>query len=277
MIKLLKNIKKNITPKDNTHISKVKKQVKDVLIRQGFVFEEDFLLTPEGIKFQAEKSIFEVHEVFVQNDYNFFIKEDKNLIVFDVGMNMGASTLYFAKMQNVKKVYAFEPFLPTCEDGIDNINLNPDLTRKIDVFKFGLGVEDKMIEMPYTREASGCMSTTHDVFLLNKDLQSFEIRDIEKLEIRNTSKVLDKLIEQDCINILKIDTEGSEYEILEDLDRNGLLKSFQLIMLEYHYKSSMELETRLKNNGFVVFYRTNPIKNGETVGMMVAVALTEGK
>lgn len=271
--RLLKQVKKNIEKKDDSSISIAKKHVRDILVKQGFIFESGILTTPDGIKFQDENSVFEVHEVFAQNDYNFFIKENKDTVVFDVGMNMAASTLYFAKIKNVKKVYAFEPFLPTADEGIKNINLNPDLAQKIDVFKFGLGSEDKIIEMPYVKEASSCMSTTQNVFLLNNDLQSFKVRDIEKLEIKSASKVFGKLIEKECINVLKIDTEGAEYEIFEDLDENGLLKSFKIVMLEYHYKSPDELEIRLKNNDFVVFYRTNPIKKGEKVGMMVAVAM----
>jgi hypothetical protein len=57
--------------------------------------------------------------------------------------------------------------------------------------------------------------------------------------------------------ILKIDTEGAEYDILESLDNSGLLKKIDIVLIEFHFKGSKELQRRLLKNGFVTREETD--------------------
>lgn len=66
----------------------------------------------------------------------------KKFVVFDVGMNRGYASLYFADIENCEHVYGFELLSSTYKWACDNIELNPYLSSKIDTFNFGLWNKD---------------------------------------------------------------------------------------------------------------------------------------
>jgi FkbM family methyltransferase len=209
-------------------------------------------------------------EIFLNYDYEFFTGRD--CILLDVGMNFGATTLHYANKPNVRHVYAFEPFIPTYEEALRNIQLNGRLAPKIFTYAIGLGQEDRTLEILYDKDVSGGMSTTVDRFREPGSIFKKEKATLEKVAVKNAFTVLDPIVsqhDQDQI-ILKIDTEGAEFEILETLDEGGLLRKIDVVMLEYHFRSPQELEDRLTTNGFVVFYKGEH-KKGEQTGRIHGV------
>jgi FkbM family methyltransferase len=187
-------------------------------------------------------------------------------------MNFGATTLYFAAKPNFEHIYSFEPFLPTYEEAIRNFELNEGLKQKIRTFPIGLGSKNEKRQVLYDKRAAGGMSTTINRFDKSDAIYQAENAVLEDVEIRNASEALSPLVEQHKNRkiVLKVDTEGAEYDILRAPDEGSVLKIIDVIMLEYHFKSPQELEDRLTTNGFVVFYRGKHNK-GEKVGMIHAV------
>ncbi|MGF7118946.1 hypothetical protein [Methanobacterium oryzae] len=64
-----------------------------------------------------------------------------------------------------------------------------------------------------------------------------EKMEIKKAKIKEASGTISDIIKKDNINsniVLKIDTEGSEHKILDNLISNDLLKMFDIIMGENH-------------------------------------------
>ena len=53
--------------------------------------------------------------------------------------------------------------------------------------------------------------------------------------------------------VVKCDTEGSEKEIFENLNSEGILRSFDMIMVEYHFSYDVPLVEILKRSNFVFF------------------------
>ncbi len=51
-----------------------------------------------------------------------------------------------------------------------------------------------------------------------------------------------------------MDIEGSEYDCIQDLDNNDLLKYIDIIILEWHYKGNNFFFDILKKNGFIWFH-----------------------
>jgi len=193
-------------------------------------------------------------------------------VLLDVGMNFGTTTLYYANKSNVRHVYAFEPFIPTYEEALRNIQLNGRLAPKITTYPIGLGQEDRTLETLYDKEASGGMSTTVDRFRDASPIFKKEKAAVEQVTVRNALAVLEPIVlqhQQDQI-VLKVDTEGAEFEIFKTLDEGGLLKKIDIVMLEYHFRSPQELEDRLTTNGFVVFYKGEH-KKGEQTGVIYGV------
>ncbi len=262
----------NVEHADRIDVASVMKNVINHMDSIGYVFKDDTLTTPSGVNFKNDDcTVYEVFEVFCNNDYAFFTNSESNLVIFDVGMNMAASTLFFASLYNVSAVYAFEPFLPTFNRAMENVSLNPTIMKKIKMFQFGLGNKNSTFEVPFNIHQSGCMSSTHNVFELNKDLCK-DIESYETISIKSSFDVLRPIVSTHTNDklILKVDTEGAEFDIFESLDTSGFLSVFDLVMLEYHFKSPQEIEDRLTKNGFIVFYK-GVFKKDEKIGFVYAV------
>ena len=162
-------------------------------------------------------------EIFGDNIYKSIcsIDMEKQYTLIDIGANRGYTSLYFAQQKNIKNVFCFELVKQTYDFLIKNINLNPKLKSKIKPFCFGLSNKDAEIEIMRLNNRDGCNT-------INKDfLMSFmpeeEGKGIPQIAtIKKASTVLKQIINENDINniILKIDVEGSEYDIIDDLNAN---------------------------------------------------------
>lgn len=246
----------------------------------GICFLPDQLVkTPQGVTFCLSGDLEEMTdfsvlwEIFYDGVYDIKMPTDKKGVVFDIGLNVGGATLFFAAKPEISKLFSFEPFLPTYEKARKNIGLNPSLAEKIMTFSFGLGKENKTLETPYSADISGDMSTTVDRLQWEEKYHDREST-LEKVEIRNAAEVLGPLFDKlsDERIILKIDTEGAEFDIIESLDTASLLERVDLIMMEYHFANPKTLEDTLIRNGFSVIYR-DYYHEGVTNGLMYAFQL----
>ena len=212
-----------------------------------------------------------IQEIFCGSDYVFKNNENDQTIVIDMGMNVGIAALYFAARKNVTRVYSYEPFTPTYNRALDNIKLNPDFANKITTFNFGLGKENKTFEIPYCSEISGDMSTTVDRLEYEEKYHDRN-RVLEKVEVKSAAEALLPIFNSlatECV-VLKIDTEGAEFDILESLDSASLLKKVDFLMMEFHFRSPQPLEDILTKNGFVVIYKHIYHEKSQPSGLMYA-------
>jgi hypothetical protein len=100
---------------------------------------EYILLTLNNINFKVTSlsNLAVLYEIFVQNIYN-VNPSINNIIVVDIGMNVGAATLYFANQSFTEKVYGFEPFPETYNEAFSNVKLNESILDKIVLFNKGV-------------------------------------------------------------------------------------------------------------------------------------------
>ena len=174
---------------------------------------------------------------------DFFKRKIANqfITVLDIGAHKGETIELFYRAFNINKIYSFEP----------NINLFKFLKSikkysnndKIKIFNFGFGNKNEQKKLNIFSDSSS--STLNDInerteyFKRKKRFMSFFSKNknflIEKqtVQIRNLS---DFISEQsiDKIDILKIDTEGYEYNILKNLNNNDFAK-IRFIYFEHHY------------------------------------------
>jgi len=188
-------------------------------------------------------------EVFYESDYG-LISADK-CVIFDIGMNIGLTSLYFARKDFVKKIYSYEPVTETFKQGLYNFSLNKKYSHKINSFNFGLGSCDKEGEFYFHPEAKGNCGS--------RGLNSPSLRSIDNItkvpvEIKEICKEIKPLIEtnRDYKRFIKIDCEGGEYEILEKLDQENYLKFFDGLIIEWHDHGSLILENILLKNNFLL-------------------------
>ena len=220
------------------------------LLESGFRIDGDVITTPQGVRMdisdRADHPLYLIKEVFVKSEYKLNIAKESVLI--DIGMNRAAASLLFATNKNIRKIYAYEPFKPTFELAKKNLELNPQLSPKINAFNFGLGKAEATLELPYRANATGGMSTTHDVCRGAKDVTE------ETVGIKDAAKELASILEEnkDKHIIVKCDCEGAEFEIFKRLNEKDIVSKVDVIMMEYHFEKPDGLINILTENGFAV-------------------------
>lgn len=201
-----------------------------------------FLETRDGIKLMTNNRYYTIKEIFGRGGYStYHLHQFKEFVVFDVGMNRGYASLKFASLDSCKAVYGFEIDNDTYNFALDNFNFNPSLSSKITSFNFGLSNEDADVDI-YCLPGSDGITTTELEFTKTQDewLARAEQMEIKKAQVKEAGPVIADIIEKDNIKshiVLKIDTEGSEYKIIDSLTSLGVLDKVDLIMGESHLDS----------------------------------------
>lgn len=204
-----------------------------------FLSKNDFILSGK-----SDNTLWTGVDVLCKQDYNF--NADGDFVMIDIGLNIGLTSLYSAQKDNITKIYGFEPFIPTFEQARQNLQQNPSLAKKIEIFNFGLGDSEKTLDIHYNPQLPGSMSSVSDKFS--------DCTDVEKIKIKKASEVIGEIIAKHKENIfLKIDCEGAEKEIVPELDKTGLLKKIKIIIMEWHYENPQYLVDILRKNGFTTF------------------------
>ena len=195
---------------------------------------------------------FILKELLNDNDYYFHL--DKNIVLIDIGMNVGFTSLYLANKDEVKHVYSYEPVEETYKMAKANLNFNPEIASKIKAYNFGLGSEDCKRKFIYSKEYKGSVGV--------RGLKSWNIRQakdtkIIEVEIRNASTVLEEIIQRhnDHFFVCKIDCEGGEYEIVNNLFSSNLIQNIGMFIIEYHDVGPDVLQDVFFKKGFITIIK----------------------
>ena len=191
----------------------------------------------------SDNTLWTAEDVLCKNDYEF--NSSLNYIMIDIGLNIGLTSLLMARKKNILKIYGYEPFIPTFEQARINLKNNPQLAKKMRIYPFGLGENDRKVQINYNSKLPGAMSSVENKFP--------ECNQIETIIIKKSSTIISEVMDGQIEDIfLKIDCEGAEFEIIRDLDKSGILNKIRLIILEWHEKNPGELIKILKSNNFIV-------------------------
>jgi len=216
----------------------------------------------QGCEFNINTSeeIVLLSEIFLDHSYDIALPYKS--IVLDVGMNNADSSLYFASKKNVEFVRGYEPFRPTFEAARRNLDLNPGLAAIIEPYNYGLSGREAELECDYSAKntagvgLSGILGAKSNIVK-----EKIKIKSVVHEIVRAGQDFPDHSI------VLKVDTEGSEFEMIECLDREKVLEKIDIVILEWHKKSPQVIIEALLKSGFAVFRRNN--LNGYT-GMLYA-------
>ncbi len=242
-----------------------------VLLKMGYSIDTEncigIKISKDGVCIEGDaqgNTLTTFFAVFIQNEYSFSLRSN-NYTVIDIGMNIGATSLWFAQNPAVKKIYSFEPAESTYKQAVRNLEYNPALAQKIEAHCYGIGGKEGTVTVSYNPAKPGQTSSVVDRFAENADLPK------EILQIKEASSVLEPIInENDNKIFLKIDCEGAEFEIMENLHAKRLLKKIDVIIMEWHYRPPERIIEILEQNKFMVFC-THEIRN--YVGMLRAVRI----
>jgi len=198
-----------------------------------------YLETEDGIKLMTNNRFYTIKEIYARDGYSApQLYQFKEFVVFDVGMNRGYAALKFANYDSCKAVYGFEINQETYDFALKNLDLNPNLAHKINPYNFGLSDKNGEINMYYLQGFDGITTTELEFTNLQSEwLKGKKQMKIKKAKIKEASTIISDIIQKDNINsniVLKIDTEGSEHKIIDNLINNDVLDKVDLIMGENH-------------------------------------------
>jgi len=213
----------------------------------------------------THQEILILKEIFVTGVYN--IATNRRAVVFDIGINVGYTSLFMASQPNVHAVHGFEPFEPTFQQLQQNLDLNPALRDRIHAYNVGLGGADTTLVLPYSSQKRGSMGVAplRGGKRLGEGVTQLPITIVNAARIEEFTGPLDPSHDL----LLKIDCEGAEYEILPALQAAGILSRAAAVMLEWHDRGPDSLVTVLQQSGFTVLSMADPLD--EHFGMIYAV------
>jgi len=204
------------------------------------------------IRLQHREEIQVLREVLIAREYNFV--SNKDILVIDIGMNSGITTLFLASRAYVKEVHSFEPFSVPLGRARFNIAQNPEFGQKVTVYPFGLSDKDGSLRVLVDSDTT-----------IGTSLAGLSQGHEETISIRGASAVLGPLLDH-AKNLglgvyLKIDCEGAEFNILRSLRADGLLKKVWAIAVEWHKwqdrkATQNDLFAELFEENFLVFDQT---------------------
>lgn len=235
----------------------------DAIKYQGIIYGIKFIYSSIKVKFFAKKEnssykIFgmkfnyfnrasltnSIFELFGTNIYYFDSVNDKPIII-DIGANVGDTILYFKWLYPKSIIYAFEPN-PAAYDLLKK-NVKSNNFQDIFYYNYALGKQKGNLEL-YDDNSNVYNFSTFDKEFLTKTLSRLRPGGKVKSVTVSVEKISENYEIQKLSNIdmVKIDIEGAEQGVLEDL--KPFYKKIDKLILEYH------MLERLKNNSFDYIY-----------------------
>lgn len=241
------------------YLQKIQSNVEDFFVES--TPDKRLLLRVDGVNFiiESKTDLFIISEIFADRVYDFSSRETS--VVFDIGMNVGIASLFFARQSSVQKVIGFEPVDETVEQACKNFNLNPELRPKIEFHNVGLSRYEETKEFRYDPTDKGSFGYVGNERLTNSTRT-------KKVKLAAVGTILRERYESvTCgCRVMKMDCEGAEIEIIPELIRCDIKP--EILMLEWHLGSGFEIACKLGHWGYKVFNR--PF--GRTSGIIYAVS-----
>ncbi|MFA6888654.1 MAG: FkbM family methyltransferase [Candidatus Woesearchaeota archaeon] len=188
------------------------------------------------------------YEMFIRQEY-MFTTTTKNPVIIDCGSNIGMSVLFFKKLFPTSKIICFEPNHDTAELLKQNISEN----KFEGITCHEAAVTDNKGVIPFyvdkTKKGILAMSTINDLKNHNADAMETTVRTVQ----------LSQYIKEP-VDFLKLDIEGAETCVIEDLSKHKKLQDIERIFIEYHFsvknkKNSVAKITQiLEENGFYMLF-----------------------
>jgi FkbM family methyltransferase len=159
------------------------------------------------------------HEIFEAGTYLFSTDNSRPLIL-DCGSNIGMSILFFKKLYPDARIVGFEAEPVTFERLTSNVKQN--------------GLRDVVLNHCALTDKEGSVEFYRDRNTMGSKQSSLERKRKDGESVVVPARRLSSFITEE-IDMLKLDVEGAEVSVLQDLKDTGRLTMIKQIHLEYHH------------------------------------------
>lgn len=203
------------------------------------IFSDETMVYEHDIKYRnvnIEKPILEFsdndptfinyNEFFVQKIYDKYNIENFNTCI-DIGANVGLFTKYL-KLKNCKNVYCFEPNSKALVSLKRNVESEPG----VKIFERGISSKNEKIKLYIDSSNSLVSSKYNPISNVTCEIECITLLDfISEYNISN-------------IDIVKIDTEGMEFDLIDSYD-STIFDKVDNFLIEYHSYFFQDGESKL--------------------------------
>ncbi|CAC9541828.1 hypothetical protein [uncultured Gammaproteobacteria bacterium] len=166
-------------------------------------------------------------------------------VILDIGANIGATTIYYANRFPDAKIFSFEPLL----ENYKILEKNTKNLKNVSIFNYGLGKSDGFFDIYLTDDEENFGGATMH------NLNTTEGKSIQSCEVRRVETTL-KSLNISSIDLIKIDTEGAEFDILMNFPYD-VISNTKWITGELHGNQDFELLAYIENIGFNIAMKKN--------------------
>jgi FkbM family methyltransferase len=260
----------DIDRENHIHLLEGMHLVKRLRTECGAVFRliesNRIIVSLEGIEILVDTfgDLLVLDEVFFQKKYNVTIV--KPTVVVDIGMNVGIAALFLARNSNVV-VVGFEPFAQTYRQAMANLALNPNLRDRIIPNQYGVSNSSRNLRIRYSYKlnrivgVNGVPEGYHSPDEINADIS-----------LVGASEVIESIVARypDYEVVVKMDCEGSEYDIVESLSSTGNLGKVGAMIIEWHTRDGLHNPLDLRAKFESAHFRTIVTRESRLGGMIYA-------
>jgi len=196
--------------------------------------------------FSLDALSFLYKEIFLGLEY-YFESKNKRPFIIDCGSNIGMSILFFKTVYPDASILGFEPAPDSF--GLLKRNVEANQLTNVTVYPLALGYTEGTVKFFLEEEPGGFVAST--------DARRVSKRE-ETVEMMRLSRFVDREVD-----FLKLDVEGAEGAVLDDLVQTGCIRRISQMVVEYHHHLDgcddrfSDFLLQLERNGFGYLIRSD--------------------
>ena len=190
-----------------------------------------------------------IYEILLKSKYKreyYFPEELKPKVIFDIWGNIGITSVYLASLFPEAQIYTFEPL----KENFEILKKNTSQFNNIEVFNFGLGAKNGSFKLYLSDDEENYGGVS-----FHPEVEGNLSEPFSECKVKNINDVIEGL-GINSVDLIKIDTEGAEYDILTSL-KYEFLKKTSWITGELHGNRDFELLNFLNSIGFSISLNKN--------------------
>jgi len=221
------------------HKVRVNYGIKDFEYREPLIKSFNTFRHSKDMKYHEYSELSEF-DLYKNDNFDLSLKNVRNYV--DLGANFGFGSVYF--IRNKIKCYLID----ADHYNVEILNNAYSKNSLVKIYPYAVCDKDGIVDF-YSDESASVVSS---LFYLDANGVYLEGRKKTEVEGITPNTLIDKYIDEDYIDLMKIDIEGSEYSFFETISDINLKKISKMI-IEFHNNENfkvMDILTKLSKNDF---------------------------